>query len=270
MSSPTSVKLAPPLYVDPRVRRRSFFGYLIQIWISLIPGSYLLYWFFYDYILEFSHFSTGEMHFSFKNWIEQYWLMPSYVLFLIIPIIILFIYIITVIWTALITKMILIWLKILRRPKEGVFYRSLKDKDYVYWNKRNFAKMFLFWLLHSIPLPFLKKFFTFNFLDVRIGKNSVVNDCWISSEFVKIGKNVTLGQSVCIYSFQFQGDKLLVAKVDISDEVFIGPQVVIFPGTKIQKGVEIDGGSFSHPFTEYEENGVYHGTPVKLIRTKKE
>ena len=266
MSSPTSIKLAPPTYVDPRVRRRNLFQYIIQIWISLIPGAFLIYWFYYDYISDFSPFLGPEMQSSFKQLIELVWIMPTAVLFILTPLIFILIYIITVIWSALITKISLFGLRLLRKPVQGVFYRTLEDKDYVYWNKRNLARIFLFWLLHSVPFTFLKITFSYRFLDVPVGKNSTLNHCWVSPEFVKIGRNVSLGQSAAIYSFQFQGDKLLVAEVNLKDNVIIGPQTILFPGTIANKDVVVDGGSFAHPFTEFEESGVYHGSPVELIR----
>ena len=83
---------------------------------------------------------------------------------------------------------------------------------------------------------------------------------------MSIGKNVVVGQAAGIYSFQFQDDKLLVAKVNIGDNVMIGPQTVIFPGVSIPDGVTIDDGGFVHPFTQLEANGAYHGAPVRLIR----
>ncbi|UYP48659.1 hypothetical protein NEF87_004944 [Candidatus Lokiarchaeum ossiferum] len=266
MSSPTSTKLAPPTYVDPRVRRRNIIGYILQIWVSLIPGSFLLYWFYYDYVLEISPFATGIMQFSFRNLIEQVWIMPLGILFILTPIILLLVYLVTVIWAAVVTKLVLLGLNIIRKPIEGVFTRNLQDRDYVYWNKRNLARVFLFWLLHSVPFTFLKITFSYRFLDVKVGKKAILNHCWIAPEFVKIGNNVTLGQSAGIYSFQFQGDKLLVAQVILEDNVIVGPQTVLLPGTIVNKGAIIDGGSFSHPFTVFEKDGIYHGNPAKLVR----
>ena len=48
MSSPTSVKMMHPLYVDPRIRRKHIPAYIIHIWFSLIPVVFLGYW--YNYL----------------------------------------------------------------------------------------------------------------------------------------------------------------------------------------------------------------------------
>lgn len=60
-----------------------------------------------------------------------------------------------------------------------------------------------------------------------------------------------------------QGDKILVAKTIIEDNVQIGPQVILLPGTHVKERTIIDGGSFSHPFTIMEENSVYSGCPTE-------
>jgi len=266
LSSPTSLKLAPPVYVDPRIRRRWLPWYIVEIWLSLIPTAFLLYWFFYPYLVELTGFSTGIMEFSLKALIDSWGGWPVWTIFLLVPLYLTFVYVFTVVWTWLITRLFLGILKRLHPPKEGVFYRSTQDKDYLYWNRRNMAKIFLFWLLHSVPFTFLKVNFSYRWLDVPVGQNSVVNHAWIAPEFVSIGKNVVIGQAAGIYSFQFQDDKLLVAKIHIGDDVMIGPQTVIFPGVSIPDGVTIDDGGFVHPFTQLEANGNYHGAPAKLIR----
>ncbi|MHA1720305.1 MAG: acyltransferase [Promethearchaeota archaeon] len=270
MSSPTSVKLAPPAYVDPRVRRKHIIEYIIQIWLSCLPAAFLLYWFFYAELESFLPFSSHETlgaSFSFRGMISNWgWDIPGLIFSILIPFILIAIYIITVVWAALITKFYIFILNLNHKPIEGVFYRSLDDKDYVYWNRRNLSRIFLHWLLFSVPFTFLKKTFAYRIFGIKIGKHTDMNHCWVSPEFMEIGDNVKIGQAAGIYSFQFEGDKLLVAKVIIKDDVLIGPQAVIFPGTKVNDGVTIDGGCFADPFTEYESNGVYHGTPAKLIR----
>ena len=108
-------------------------------------------------------------------------------------------YYIAIFWTAIITKIYLGWLSLLRKPKEGIFKRDILDKDYLYWNKRNLARTFLFWLIKTFPFPWAKVWFMFNFFGVKVGKNASITDCWICSEFLKIGDNVKIGQGACVY-----------------------------------------------------------------------
>jgi UDP-3-O-[3-hydroxymyristoyl] glucosamine N-acyltransferase len=80
---------------------------------------------------------------------------------------------------------------------------------------------------------------------------------------VSIGNHVVIGQASAIYSYQIEDDKVLVASVSIEDEVILGPQVVVFPGTIIKQGATLDGGTFNHPFSEYQADTIYHGAPAK-------
>ena len=245
-------------------------SYIIQIWISCIPAAILIYWFYYAEFVSLLPYITLNTTFSFRGLLSSWgWDMSGLFFSILIPFVLIVIYIITVIWTAIITKIYIGLLNLRHKPIEGVFYRSKKDKDYVYWNRRNLSRIFLNWLLFSVPFTFLKKQFAYRFFGIPIGKNTDMNHCWVSQEFIEIGDNVKIGQAAGIYSFQFEGDKLLVAKVIIKDDVLIGPQAVIYPGSIINEGVTIDGGCFSDPFTEYEANGVYHGIPAKLISSKK-
>jgi len=270
MSSPTSVKLAPPAYIDPRIRRKYIISYIIQIWISCIPAALLIYWFYYAEIVSLLPYITLNTTFSFRGLLSSWgWDMSGLFFSILIPIILLLIYLITVIWAATVTKIYIGALNLRHKPIEGVFYRSKKDKDYVYWNRRNLSRIFLNWLLFSVPFTFLKKTFAYRFFGIPIGKNTDMNHCWVSQEFIEIGDNVKIGQAAGVYSFQFEGDKLLVAKIIVKDDVLIGPQAVVYPGSIINEGVTLDGGCFSDPFTEYEAYGVYHGIPAKLISSKK-
>ncbi|MCF2140811.1 MAG: hypothetical protein K9W44_12215 [Candidatus Lokiarchaeota archaeon] len=265
MSSPTSTKLTPPIYVDPRIRRRFIWLYLIQIWISLIPAAFLLFWILYPWFIQIlpSILNFPEISWTLPNLLKKWWQYPTWVAVIFLPILLGLVYVITVIWSACVTKILHILLNKLHPPKEGVFYRHPKDKDYLFWNLRNLTRIFLFWLNYSSPFIFFKKKFTFSFFGVRIGKNSEINHTWISPEFIEIGNNVIIGQSAAIYSYLIQGDKILVAKTIIEDNVQIGPQVILLPGTHVKERTIIDGGSFSHPFTIMEENSVYSGCPTE-------
>ncbi|MHA1887943.1 MAG: acyltransferase [Promethearchaeota archaeon] len=267
MSSPTSTKLTPPNYLDPRVRRKYIWIYLFQVWISLIPASFLVLWFFYSWFIRIlpSFYNFNDVSWTLSNLVKKFWDYPNWAAGLILPILIAIIYITSVIWSAIITKLIIATLNRIHAPSEGVFFRNLADKDYLFWNLRNLSRIFLFWLISSSPFIFLKKTFLYTFFGVPIGKKSVINQTWISPEFVEIGENVIIGQSAALYSYLIQGDKLLVAKIQIADGVKIGPQTVLLPGTKVYENVIVDGGSFAHPFTVMDSNSIYGGIPCEKL-----
>lgn len=268
MSTPTSLKLWPPLYIDPRVRRRYIWIYVLQIWLSVLPAAWMVFWYFSSYIQKYIlyPFSLTYLPWTFQNLVDPVGKVSPHVFMICSPLYLVFVYILTVVWTAFLTRGLLMVLNRIHLPRQGVFFRSLTDKDYVFWNLRNLARLFLFWLLWSVPFPLLRPTFGYKFFGIPIGKNSIFTHSWVTAEFIRIGSNVQIGQAAAIYSYQIQDDKILVAEVVIEDNVIIGPQVVLFPGTVVHQNVVIDGGAFADPFFVFEANGVYHGAPVKLIR----
>ncbi|MHA1612088.1 MAG: acyltransferase [Promethearchaeota archaeon] len=265
MSSPTSVKMTPPNYIDPRIRRRYLWMYIIQVWVSLLPTAFGIYWIFspwFDYVLPVT---IPIMPFSLPELVGGIWDYPTWFAIATIPILLIFLYILTVASTAIVTKFSIGFLSRLHKPKEGIFFRDPKDKDFLYWNLRNLSRVFLFWVLHSSPSTLLKKFFGYSMFGIPIDRSTVINNTWISPEFVQIGKNVIIGQSASLYSYQIQGNKLLVAQIVIEDNVRIGPQVVLLPGIHVKHDAIISGGSFAHPFTVFEENASYQGGPAQKI-----
>jgi len=84
----------------------------------------------------------------------------------------------------IISALFLSIIKLIHPPKEGIFRRNLKDKDYVYWNLRNTIKKWPLWITATNPFPWLKNRFSLRFYGVKIGKKVMCDNCWISSEFV--------------------------------------------------------------------------------------
>lgn len=257
LSAPGSLKNAPSIPVDPKIRRKFIVGYIIQIWISLIPAAFLLYVLF---VFPNNRFSLLRYLPIPENFVWIY--------YFIMPVFLFGVYYITIFWTALITK-IVIWGFSLRHPaKEGVFTRSLEDPDYVNWNKRNLARTFLIWLLYTPPFPWGKAFFTYRFFGIKIGKNIVVTDCWISPEFIEMGDNTKIGQGSAVVSYAFEKDKLIVAGVKIEENCIIGPRTVVEPGSIIHKNCTISACSLVLPFSELDPNAIYFGLPVEKVRDK--
>jgi acetyltransferase-like isoleucine patch superfamily enzyme len=260
MSAPSSVKLSATIPVDPRIIRKNLIGILIQIWVSLIPTSFLIY--------SLCAPNSNSAPFSFQYFISQWITIPIIGWIIIIPLFVVFLYYFTLFWVAFLTKIHIGWLNLLCKPKEGLFKRSLDDRDYVFWNKRNMARIFLFWLIKTIPFPWGKSWFGFRFFGIKVGKNCSLTDCWITSEFIEIGNNVKVGQGSCVYSFMLEPDKILISKVVLEDDTIIGPRTTVFAGTRIQARTILSAGSFTMPFQVLEPDSVYFGNPAELIRKK--
>ncbi len=270
MSSPTSMKMMPPMYIEPEIRRRNVWWYILLIWICTLPGFTFYYWFFAPRLFHVLHFENIPiLPWGIEIFFQQYnpsVLIPGWMFALFAPVVIIFGYLLTLLWTAGVTKLGIMLLNALHTPKPGVFLRSRTDKDYRYWNYRNLMRLFLYWLVHSVPITWGKIFLSYQLFGIKIGKGVQIQQSWIAPEFVSIGNNVIIGQAAGIYSFQFEGDKLLVAPVEIHDNVKIGPQAVILPGSTIHSDIVLEGLGFCYPFTDLQKTGYYTGQPYKWSR----
>lgn len=258
MSAPASIKLSPPCPVDPRIRRKHMISYVIHNWLILIPGSFLLYFL----------FGAETNLYTLRNILLPFISIADVNFYLLTPIFLVFIYYMTLFWAAAITRIRIAWLNMKHKPREGIFQRTLDDQDYVYWNKRNLARVFYYWLLKTFPLPWAKTFLGYRIFGLKAGNNIQMSDCWVSPEFIEIGNNVQVGQGAAVFSYMFEPDRLLVAKVVLENNVIIGPRTTVFAGVKIHENTIVSSCSFILPFQDLEKDCIYFGNPVEKVRCK--
>ncbi|MFX0007638.1 MAG: acyltransferase [Promethearchaeota archaeon] len=242
MFQPASLKGDSPTPIDERLRNKYLILYFAIIIISFIP-CVLFEWL---YAILF-------------------WREGLYLLFIFIfPINLLILLHLLQVSAILISVLVLTILKLIYAPKEGVFTRDIKDKDYFYWNLRNIVKKWPLFITASNPFPWLKNRFTLRFFGVKIGKNGIHDNSWISSEFVSIGKNVIVGMNSNILSFGIEQDKFILKKIIIEDDVLIGAKCVLLPGTYIKTNVKLSAHSYTKTNQILKENSIYIGHPAKL------
>ena len=116
----------------------------------------------------------------------------------------------------------------------------------------------------SNPFPWLKNRFTLRFFGVKIGKKSLCDTCWISSEFVEIGDNVIIGMGSTLLSFGIEQDTFFLKKIHIGDKVVIGAKCVLLPGTIMKKEAKLSAHSYTKFDDILEENSIYSGHPAKI------
>jgi carbonic anhydrase/acetyltransferase-like protein (isoleucine patch superfamily) len=155
-------------------------------------------------------------------------------------------------------------IKILHPPNEGYFSRDINDKDYLFWNLRNLSKKWPLFITSSNPFPWLKNRFILRFYGVKIGKKTFCDTCWISSEFISIGKNVIIGMGSTLLSFGIEQDKFILKQIQVEDNVLIGAKCVLLPGTIIKKNAKLSAHSYTNYNERLEENSIYLGHPAKL------
>ena len=243
MFQPASLKGESPVPIDEKLRNRFLVLYIIIIILSFFPCVIL------------------EYYYVFYLWVElnQYWIF-----FILLPFnVVVSIYLLQISATIIAALLIKI-INLIHTPKEGTFHRSFKDKDYVYWNIRNLIKKWPLYITASNPFPWLKNRFTLRFFGVRIGKHCICDNGWISSEFVSIGKNVILGMNSTLISFGIEQDYFIIKKITIEDNVLLGAECVILPGTNIKRNCKLE----AHSYTDYnavlKEDSLYSGHPAKL------
>ncbi len=243
MFQPASLKGDSPTPIDERIRNRYLILYWAIILISFIPCSL----FEYLYIVYLWKPSL-------------YWLF-----FLLLPFnAFLLIYILQISATV-IAALILSIVNVIHRPKEGVFKRDIKDKDYLFWNIRNFVKKWPLYVMATNPFPWFKNRFTLRFFGVKIGHRGIVDNSWLSSEFVSIGGNVILGMGATLLSFGLEQDRFILKRIVVENDVLVGAKCVLLPGTIIKKGAKLSAHSYTNYDDVLEADSLYGGHPAKLV-----
>jgi len=245
MFQPASMKGDSPTPIDERIRKKYMILYLIIILLSFIPLS--LFEYLYVLILwRDSFYGLFFLFLPFNFLIIIYILQFSAILF-----------------SILFLKLI----NLIHLPKEGQFKRKIMDKDYLYWNIRNFIKKWPLFVTASNPFPWFKNRFTLKFFGVKIGRNSICNNCWISSEFVSIGKNTIIGMNSTILTFGIEQENFILKKIVIEDGVLIGAKCVLLPGTLIKQNAKLSAHSYTSYDAVLENDLIYSGHPAKLKKT---
>jgi acetyltransferase-like isoleucine patch superfamily enzyme len=239
---PASLKGDSPTPIDERLRNKYLFLYFIVIVLSFIPT--ILFEWLYTFLL----------------WKEQFYLL----FFFLFPLNIVILIHLVQLSAILISVLFLNILNLLHHPKEGIFNRSINDKNYKYWNLRNIVKKWPLFITASNPFPWLKNRFTLRFFGVKIGKNCICDNSWISSEFVEIGKNVIIGMNSNVLSFGIERDKFIIKKIIVQDDVLIGAKCVLLPGTYIKHNTILNAHSYTFIDQVLKENSQYLGHPAEL------
>ncbi|MFW9828307.1 MAG: acyltransferase [Candidatus Thorarchaeota archaeon] len=246
MFQPASLKGDSPTPIDERLRNKYVILYIIIIVLSFIPS--ILFEWFYTILL----------------WKEQLYLL----FFFLFPFNVIILIYLLQLSAILISVLFLNIIKLIYYPKEGIFNRSIQDKNYFYWNLRNIVKKWPLFITASNPFPWFKNRFTLRFFGVKIGKNCICDNNWISSEFVNIGKNVIIGMNSNVLSFGIEGDKFILKRIKIEDNVVIGAKCILLPGTHIKYNTDLSAHSYTNIDQILEENSIYLGHPAKLKKIR--
>ncbi|MHA1473789.1 MAG: DapH/DapD/GlmU-related protein [Promethearchaeota archaeon] len=239
---PASLKTGPTT-TNTLSANRYLIIYIFIIWFSLIPDFFLI--LFLISILKF-------------DWI----------LFITFPIILIVIYMLFIVSALFFSWLTLKFVNFFNFPKEGVFPKTMKNKDYRAWIKRAVIRKFPIWLCHNVPFPWVD-ILAFKVFGNHVKFTTPLYDAWVDSEFLEIGKGSTIGQGAVIMTSMITTEFLIIKRVIIGKNCLIGGHSVIAPGTILQDNVLLGALSSTQVSQELESGWVYMGSPAQKYRENK-
>ncbi|MFX1321649.1 MAG: acyltransferase [Promethearchaeota archaeon] len=163
-------------------------------------------------------------------------------------------------------KLILIILKLIHKPKEGLFKVDKHNRDYHYFCLRVTVKKYIFWIWNNFCFPWVSNF-AFKMCDMRADFKSTMFDGWSDVEFIDFGNNIMIGQGAQIFSSIIiridNLDYLLIKKVVIGDHVVLGANCIVTPGTIVCKGTTLGVWTVTHINQILDPDWIYFGNPAR-------
>jgi acetyltransferase-like isoleucine patch superfamily enzyme len=166
------------------------------------------------------------------------------------------------------SKLFLILINLIHKPKEGVFSAEIGDTDFEFWSLRTEIKKIVLWLLRNWPLPWAD-ILAFKFFGVKMTLSCSLYDSWCDSEFITFGRRVLVGQGATISSSMVFGKYLIIKNVICSDYSLIGAHSTIAPGTIIGQDTFVSALSTTVYSQILEPGWIYIGIPCIKLKPNK-
>lgn len=241
MSVPSSLKVGPNTSLL-LVKKRYIIFYLFLIWLSIFSIQF-------EFWLFWKLFIIGKLvHFYF-----------------FLPLLLFIMYLTAIIIALIFAKILLLFVNLIHKPREGVFLKDRSDKDFRYWSIRNTIKKWPIWISHKFPFPFMNNICSMMF-GVRTKYSNSISEGWVDTEFIEFGKNVVVGQGAVVQSAVIIGNLFIIKKTIIEDNAMIGAQSIVMPGTYMRKNSILSAHSMTIIGQELEEDYIYLGGPAKKFK----
>ncbi|MBY8985315.1 MAG: hypothetical protein KGD65_09625 [Candidatus Lokiarchaeota archaeon] len=166
------------------------------------------------------------------------------------------------------SKLFLILINLIHKPREGIFKAEVGDPDFEFWSLRTEIKKIVLWFLRNWPLPWAD-ILAFKFFGVKMSLSSSLYDSWCDSEFITFGRRVLIGQGVTIMSSQIVGSYLIIKNVIFGDYSLIGGHSTIAPGTIVGEDTFVSALSTSVYSQILEPGWIYIGIPCIKLKPNK-
>lgn len=201
--------------------------------------------------------------YTFTHYVQNWVLMAFF-----LPAILIFIWFIFILGCFFFSKLFLILIKLIHRPKEGIFKAEKGDTDFEFWCLRTELKKIAFWLIRNWPLPWMD-ILAFKWFGIKMSLSSTLWDSWCDGEFITFGRRVIVGQGATVMSSMVVGKYLIIKNTILDDYVVIGGQSIVAPGTIVGKDSVI-GALSTTTFNQILEPGwIYFGIPVIQLKKNK-
>jgi hypothetical protein len=197
-----------------------------------------------------------------ENW--EAWIVTL----VLIPFALFALFFIFIIGCMFLSKLFLILVNIIHKPKEGVFLAQIGDADFEFWSLRTELKKLCLWLIRNCPLPWMDTI-AFRWFGIKMDFSSHLQDSWCDMEFVNFGRNVLVGQGAVVMSSMVVGKYLIIKKVILNDYTVIGGLACVSPGTITGKDSLLGALSSTILNQTLESGWIYFGIPaIKLKQNK--
>ena len=142
--------------------------------ISRIKLNFLI---FYIPIIWISGIFLVSSFFGLIEYFDLWFMLP------ILPFILFAIYFVFVFSIMIISKLFLILINLIHKPKQGIFRAEESDRDFKFWCMRIEIKKMGVWLLKHLPLPWVDVW-AFRWFGVKMDFSSHLTDAWVDVEFI--------------------------------------------------------------------------------------
>jgi hypothetical protein len=214
--------------------------YIPVFWLSGLPV--VIYW--------YAYFGNGE------NWIPA---------LLMLPVALITMFYIFLFSCLLFSKLLLVLINLIHKPKEGVFKAELGDTDFEFWCLRTELKKLAIWLTRNSPLPWVDAI-AFKLFGVNMDFSSHFNDAWVDFDFINLGKRDMVGQGAVVMSSMVVGKYLIIKKIIVDDYVVIGGESAVAPGTIIGQDSVLGACTYTTYNQILEPKWVYFGIPARKLK----
>ena len=194
-----------------------------------------------------------------QNWILIAFFIPTMVILMW------FIFILSCFFYS---KLFLVLINLIHKPKEGIFKAEIGDTDFEFWCLRIELKKIVLWLIRNWPLPWMD-ILAFKWFGVKMSLSSSLYDSWCDPEFITFGRRVLIGQGATIMSSMVIGKYLIIKNVICGDYSLVGGHTTIAPGTIIGEDTFVSAISNTVYNQILEPGWIYLGIPVIKLKENK-